>query len=90
MRDEDDGSSGACPQLAQLALQTLPSEGVDGAEGLVHQDDLRVVGQRPGDLAALLHAARQLVGASLGDVGKPDAFELVDGSGPTLRPGHAA
>ena len=50
-----------------LVLQVLPGQGVDRAERLVHQHHVGIVGEHAGDLAALLHAARQLVGRALGE-----------------------
>jgi hypothetical protein len=35
---------------------------VEGGEGLVHQQDLGVIGEGAGNAHALLHAARQLEG----------------------------
>ena len=45
----------------ELLVQGVAGHRVEGAERLVHQQDVGVLGQRPGQRAALAHAARQLV-----------------------------
>jgi hypothetical protein len=50
------------PDAEQQFLHQLARLVVERAEGLVHQQHARVVGQRAGDRHALLHAARQLLG----------------------------
>ena len=62
VRDEDHRLAQAPMQGGELALQPLAADGVEGAEGLVHEQDRRVGGQRPGHADALSFAARQLVG----------------------------
>ncbi len=62
MRDEDDGAALDLLQAQQLGLHLRADDGVQGREGLVHQQDGRIGRQRPGQAHALLHAARQLVG----------------------------
>ena len=47
-------------QPLQLVLQLVAGDGVQGAEGLVHEDDLRLRRQRPQHTDALLLAAAQL------------------------------
>ena len=61
--DEQDRLARLLPDAQQLEVHLLPRQRVEGAERLVHQHQLRVVDQRAGDRRALLHAARQLVGA---------------------------
>jgi hypothetical protein len=63
-------------QLQQLPLQLPPDDGVDRAEGLVHEQDVRVRCERPGHAHALLLAARELAGvaAAEGRI-EPDALE---------------
>ena len=46
----------------QFVLQLGPHDGVDGAERLVHQQDVRVGGQTAGHADALLLPAGELVG----------------------------
>ena len=59
---------GADPQ--QLGLHVLAGHLVEGAERLVHQQQRRVGGERPGDGDPLLHAARQLPRPVLGEVAR--------------------
>jgi hypothetical protein len=47
-------------QPQQLVLQALPDDRIDRPEGLVHEHDRRVRGERPGDPHALPLTARQL------------------------------
>ena len=60
--DEQHGAPVGLPQLEQLVLQDLAHLGVERGERLVHQQDLGLDGERPGDGDALLHAARQRAG----------------------------
>ncbi len=78
--DEDDGHAAARPHLQQLAAQHLAGHGVERGEGLVHQQHLRLDGQRPGEADALLHAARQLVRKGIGEIAEADGAE--QGKGP--------
>ena len=63
--DEQHGLAVALPDLEQLVLQARARVRIERAEGLVHQQDVRAVGQRAGDGDALLHAARQLLGIEM-------------------------
>ncbi len=78
VRPVEDHNSRIC------VLEAFPGEGVERAEGLVHQHHVRVVGQHAGDLAALLHPARQLVDGPVGEVGESDAVELGERAGSAL------
>ena len=60
----------------QLQLQGLTELQVEGAEGLVEQQHLRQVDQRPRQRDPLLHPARELIGAAVGLGGQADALEL--------------
>ena len=51
-------------------LQVHAGLGVHGGEGLVHQQQLRLIGERPGNRDALLHAARQFAGMCLAAAGE--------------------
>ena len=59
--DEHDGLPRLPPDAQQLEVHELARHGVERAEGLVHQEQRRVVDERAGDGHALAHAARQLV-----------------------------
>ena len=50
------------PDAQELEVHPLPGQGVEGAEGLVHQQQLGVVNEGAGDGDALLHAAGELLG----------------------------
>ncbi|MCY1231867.1 hypothetical protein D9M72_443290 [compost metagenome] len=75
MRDEEHRLAGLFPDAQEFFLQQRLVLLVQCREGLVHQQDLRVVGEAAGDGYPLLHAARQLVG-----IGAPEGVEadLVD------------
>ena len=60
MGDEDDGLLHAPLDADELVLQAVTRQPVDGAEGLVHEQDRRVGSQGPGDPHALALAAREL------------------------------
>ncbi len=51
---------GALLQSQELLLQPRAGDGIYGAERFIHQQDVRVSGQRAGDAHALLLSARQL------------------------------
>ena len=70
--DEDRGLAEVLGQLAELVLQLAADQRVERAERLVHQDDLRVGGQRTGQPDALLHAARELARVALQPVAEAD------------------
>ena len=53
--------------LHELGVHPLAGHLVERPERLVHQQQLRVEGQRPGDRHPLLHAARQLPGMLVGE-----------------------
>src|SRR3546814_2859650 len=64
--------------------------GVEGPEGLVEEEHVRLRSQRPGDGHTLAHAPRQLPREEVGGVGEAhDAEELLDPFGP-LRLGVVA
>ena len=51
----------------ELVVERVAGHRVEGAERLVHQQHVGLLGQRPGQRAALAHAARQLVRSLLGE-----------------------
>jgi len=61
MGDEQQGEAHVVPQLEQFVLHAPARQRVERGEGLVHQQDARMHGQRAGDRHALLHAAGELV-----------------------------
>ena len=56
-------------------MHEAPRDGVQGREGLVHQEDGGIDGQRAGDLDALFHPARELAGELLAIVPQPDQLQ---------------
>ena len=63
-------------QIEELVLQALPGDGVDGTEGLVHQQDRGIGPEGPGHAHPLALAPRQLVRDSGG--------RTASGSNPTM------
>src|SRR5712691_17776 len=61
--DEQDRLAQARLQAAELVLQQPPGEGIERAEGLVHQQQWRIGGEGAGDADPLALAARELGGA---------------------------
>ena len=57
MGDEEAGFLLLLPGFQQLGLELGPGLGIQGAEGLVHEQHLGIVGVGPGDGHPLLHAA---------------------------------
>jgi hypothetical protein len=62
VRHEEDRLAPALPDLGELHVDLIPGERVEGSERLVHQQDGRVVDQRPAEGHPVLHPARELVG----------------------------
>ena len=89
MGDEENGLAGLVLDAQQLALQDLAGLGVQRAEGLVHQQDGRVDGERAGEAHALLHAARELVGKLLPSSAKANQLQQFLRPLVTLRGGQA-
>ena len=82
--DKDDGFAEAAGQGAEFALKLGACDGVESAEGLVHQENRRVGGEGASDADALTLAAGELVRSAIAvfcrfetDQGK----ELIDASG---------
>ena len=78
--DEDDGLLQRLLQLQQLVLHIAADQRVERAEGLVHQQQIGVGGQRAGQAHALLHTAGQLVGPGLLPALEPGEFERFGGA----------
>src|SRR5690606_22501470 len=65
--NEHHGVAELTPDLQQILLHHDPGLRIQRAEGLVHQQDTWVVGQRPGNPHALLHAPGQRGGIGIGE-----------------------
>ena len=71
--------------LEDEILELAACLGVDGGEGLVHQQDRGLVGEGAGDRDALLHAARELPRVAVDETRQPDGLErALDERGPLL------
>lgn len=61
MRNEDDRLPQLPLEFPQLSLHVAPDERVESAKGFVHQENVRISGQRPRKSCALLHPAGELM-----------------------------
>ena len=84
MGDEDHRRGELAAQADDLVLHVTADHRVECRERLVEEEHLRPGGQRAGQSDALLHPARELVGAGGAEPGQPDQLEEVLGS----RPAH--
>lgn len=75
MRDHERGLVAAADEAENLVLQRAAGEGVERAEGFVHQQKCRFDREGAGDADALFHAARQLGGHAVGGVVEADQVE---------------
>ena len=75
MGHEHDGDPGLLPDAQDLLVHPLAGHLVERTERLVHQQDRRLEGERPGDRDPLLHPARQLVRMVLDEVAQLDEVE---------------
>ena len=87
--DEDDRLLELLLEFQQLVLHVTADQRVQGAEGLVHQQQVGVGGERAGEADALLHAAGQLVGPGLLPAGQAAQGERLVGAACALGAGHA-
>lgn len=88
VRDEHDGLLEFLLQLAQLRLHIAADQRIEGAERLVHEQDIGVGGERPGEAGALLHAARELVGILGVPAFEPHELDGLHGALGALRERH--
>ena len=59
---EQHGEVALAPERLELVVEQVAGHGVERAERLVHEQDVGVLGEGPGQGDPLAHAARQLVG----------------------------
>ena len=90
MGDEEHGLALLRPDFQKLPLHDLAGLRVERGEGLVHQQHIGVDGQRPGEVDALAHAARELAGVVLGEAGEAHQLQQALGQGMGRRRLHAA
>ncbi len=74
--------------VQEQALHPPAGLRVEGAEGLVHEDDLGPVDEGTGDRHPLLHAAREVLGVAVGELRQTHRLEVLVRALPALRRGH--
>src|SRR5712664_218519 len=90
---EENGARGNLlrkPQLNQLAAQVFRRKNVQCGEWLVHEQDLRLDGQRPRESHALFHSAGQFFGVGSLEVFQSYRVQSVKGPAAALVLRHAA
>ena len=90
VRDEQDRHVHAFPDLQQVALHLRAGLGVKRAEGFVHDEDARFVGQRTRDGHALFHTAGEFVGVRFGELIQAHEVEPLQRRGIRFPGGFAA
>src|ERR1700749_3707216 len=65
MRDKDHGLAQLLLQFHKFMLQLRAGNGIERAEGLVHEQDLRIGGKSAGQADALALSAGKLIGITL-------------------------
>ena len=88
--NKHDGFFVRIPNAQQLTLQGLAGLRVEGGERFVHQQHIRVVGQRAGNRYALAHAAGQLVRVARGEAIEAHQLQVFAGSFQPPGLGHPA
>ena len=89
--DEHDAEVPVGPQPLELVVEQVAGHGVEGAEGLVHEEDVGLLGEGPGDGDPLAHAAGQLVGPLVAEPVEVDGVqELLGLPGPLALRGTPA
>ena len=69
MGDKDDGFSEALLQVEEFTLQFGASDGIEGAERFVHEEDGRIGRQRARYAHSLALATGKFAGIARGDLG---------------------
>ena len=75
MRDEQYRLAALHPDALQLGVHLLPRQGVERAERLVHEQQIRIVDERAAEADALLHPAGQLVRVCVFEPIQPDELD---------------
>ncbi len=75
MGDEQDRFARLFPDAQQLVLQRGSGDGVQRAERLVHQQDVRIDSEGPGDTDALALPAGELVGPAITKAAQTDQLQ---------------
>jgi hypothetical protein len=62
--DKDNGFAPRFPNALEVAIELFAGEGVEGREGLIHQEDAWIRGESSGQSDALFHSPGKLVDVS--------------------------
>ena len=89
MGDKENRLAGLAADADQLVLQVLAGRDIQRAEGLVHEQDGGVHGQRPGEGHPLPLAARQLIRPTIRQLLQPHQLERGQSAHPPLGAGCA-
>jgi hypothetical protein len=87
--DEQDRELPFGADAVELVVQQVPGHRVESAEGLVHQQDVGVLCERPGERDPLPHAAGKLVRPLPAEPAKVHYLEQLRGPLLALRPARA-
>ena len=74
--DEDDGLAEAAGEGDEFALELGAGDGIERAEGLVHEQNGRIGGKSARDADALALAAGEFAGAAMGEFARLEADKL--------------
>src|SRR5699024_9265765 len=86
--DEEDRQPFLPPDPLQLVVEDVAGHGIECAEGLVHEQDVGVLGQGSGQGHTLSHATGEFVGAFALETGQADQFQEFDHPTFAFGPGH--
>src|SRR5262245_55506819 len=87
--DEEHGLAVRLPDAKEELLHQRARLVVERPEGLVEEQDLGIVRERPRERGALLHAAREHLRVMVLEALEADAVDVVPGDPLLLRPGEA-
>src|SRR6266850_704763 len=77
--DEDDGLTMLAPDSLDVTVQLFACQGVERAEGFIHQEDAGVWRQGPSQGHALFHAAGQFMDIGMHELLEADEFKKILG-----------
>src|SRR5882672_11968591 len=77
--DKDDGLPGLAPDALELVVEEVAGLRIQGCEWLVHQQHVRLHGQRASQRHALLHATGKLMRMVLLELGEVNEIQVVAG-----------
>ena len=78
VRDEDHRFAIPLPDAQQLEIHLVAGHGIQSAERLIHEQQVRILDQRTADAGSLPHAARQLVRQSFGEIRNPGDVQKLE------------